>query len=276
MPPANPGPKVGATGRASGPSLHAADIYCESCGEVTPHRILRIEGGALPEPGAAIRGTARCRTCRLVHPFRSEPERRVELVQIVSDGGRSAPVRRSFAPDVHLQVGSNLPDVEPPARILKIDRHDGRSVRQGRAEDAATVWTSVVLGTRVPVSVVEGRRTRAARVEVDPSEPFEVGRPFDLNGLSYVVAALRARGRTWHDLGTVYEAREIERIYVRRMDAPPAGSNDWSNDLDIPSSPARSTSSRARSRSSPGTSTTRSRPRLRSADGGAADHRSAP
>ncbi len=193
-----------------------------------------------------------------------------------SDGPTSERERIALTSDRTLQVGQNLPGAGSPWRVLKIDRRDGRSSSSAPVPEIATVWTVRDRGTVVKVSVVEGRRTHAARLRVPPSTELRVGERVRVDGVSLEIAALRARGRTWHHPGAAFAAREVERLYGRRIVRPPAGRMDWRNDRESPSSFDSSTSRAARSRSSPGVRRTRTSPRARTDSGGAAVHRSTP
>ncbi len=270
-----PAPGPAAPPRAAG-GLHSADIFCEVCGRTTPHRILRLEGGALPGAGGTVQGTARCRECRLTHPFRAEPARHVALRLVVSDGPRSVASTVEIPAGRVLRVGSNLPESDPPQRILRMDTPTGQRRREAPVDDLATVWVSASTGLWVPVSIVEGRRTHAARVTAGLDQVFEIGTSLMVEGRTYTIAAMRADGTTWHDLGRAFPGRALQRLYVRRMETPPAGRRDWTNDREMPRERASSTSTFGRSRSSPGPTRTRSRPRARRASGGAADHRLSP
>lgn len=268
--PGEPGP-----GRPAA-ALHAAEIFCEVCGRTTPHRVLRLEGGALPGPGGTIQGTARCRECRLIHPFRAQPSRTVTLKLVVSDGPRSVASSVEIPAGRLLRVGANLPGSDPPRRILRLDTPTGHRRTEAPVESLATVWVSASAGLWVPVSIVEGRRTQAARISAKLDQVFEIGTPVTVEGRAYNIAAMRADGATWHDLGRAFPGRALQRLYVRRMETPPAGRSDWSNEREIPRDRASSTSTRGRSRSSPGATVARRRPRVRRASGGAADHRVSP
>jgi len=271
---------TGETPETAGPrpatGLHAAEIYCDVCGRTTPHRILRVEGGALPGSGGTLQGTARCRECRVVHTFRAEPARSVTVRLVISDGPRSVASTAEIPPGRVLRVGANLPDSDPPRRVLRLDTPRGVRVPEAPVESIATVWVSAGTGLWVPVSIVEGRRTRAARVTAGLDQMFEIGTPLEVEGRSYVIAAMRADGATWHDLGRAFPGRALQRLYVRRTETPPAGRSDWRSERETPRDRASSTSTWGRSRSSPGPTRPRSRPRARRASGGATDHRVSP
>jgi uncharacterized Zn finger protein len=256
-------------------AVHSALLFCEHCGRRTPHRILRWDRRA-SRPGAAARGIARCRECRLTHPFVSESERAYEVAVVRSDGPVSERSRTSLPSGRTLQVGHRLPGSTERWVILRIDRLDGRSVPSAPTEAIATVWAARDRGKVVPVSIVEGRRTRPARLLTPPDREFEVGGRVSVEGLRLEIAALRAQGRTWHYPGARFAAREVQRIYGRRTASPPAGRSDWRTERERPSSFESSTSRSARSRSSPGVSRKRTVPRARTESGGAAVHRSTP
>jgi len=264
-----------ASGASEAGAVHSAVLLCENCGARTPHRILAWDRRAR-RPGAAARGTARCRVCRFTHPFVSETERTHVVAVVRSDGPVSERSRTSLPVGHTLQVGHRLPGATEAWRVLRIDRRDGRSVPSAPVEQIATVWARRDRGTVVPVSIVEGRRTRAARLLTPPGTEFEVGGRVTVDGLRLEIAALRADGKTWHHPGATFAAREVERIYGRRTVSPPAGRSDWRRERESPSSFASSTSRAARSRSSPGVRRTRTDPSARTASGGAAVQRSTP
>jgi len=257
------------------PRLLSAELYCETCGRATPHRILRLDRSANLKAGR-IRGTARCRECRWTHPFESVLPTQVEVMQIVSDGRESERTRISLPSHRRVQVGTGLPGSPVPVLVRRIDSRDGRRVTSADTDEIATVWVTRDLGAVVRVSIVEGRITRTARLLVPPGTPYAVGDPVRVEGRRFEIVALRARGQTWRRPGDSFVAADVQRLYARRTVIPPAGRRDWSNDRDSPRSFASSTSRPARSRSSPGVSRTRTRPRARTAAGGAQVHRSSP
>ena len=228
--------------------VHAATLYCEVCGSETPHRILRLD----PTVRRVVSGTARCRTCRSTHAFQTPVERRHPLSVILSDGPRSARTILEVPSGVTLVVGERMPERSPAARIHKIDRPDGRSVRSARSEEAATVWLTPDVGAVVKVSLIEGRRTGSARLTLSPDVVVAVGGPLQVDGRTWHISALRANGRTWRHPDDAFAARQVERIYARRNERPPAGRSDWRRSRGTPASPASSTSRSARSRSGPG------------------------
>jgi uncharacterized Zn finger protein len=262
-------------GRATLPRVFAATLFCEMCDRPTPHRILRMD--PVRRTGSdRVQGTARCRVCQWTHRFESRQPRRVEVARIVSQGGTSVRSRVEVPAGVHVQVGSGIPGSEEPFRVVRVDTKEGHRVHSARTDDVATLWVVRDVGAVIPVSIVEGRFTRTARIVVPREVEFEVGDRSTVDGTPLRIVALRARGRTWRQPGDRFRALEISRLYGRRTDMPPAGRSDWSRGRAIPSSRTSSASRSERSRSAPGVSRTRMLPRRRSASGGAEVHRVSP
>jgi uncharacterized Zn finger protein len=250
--------------------LGAASLPCENCGRTTPHRIVRLDRTSGGKHGN-LSGVARCKECRLTHPFASHAAEEVDRVLIVSCGATSE--RRTvrlprFAP---LEVGRELADLDPPVTIRKIDLKTGTSTHRAVAAEVETVWGVRDVGSVVRVALVEGARTRPANVRLPHGTELEVGSGLDVEGTMTEIVALRAAGHTWRRPGDRFPSDRVDRAYVRRMARPPAGSNDWRRSRESPSSAARETSTPARSRSSPGIRVTRRAPRARRAEGGADD-----
>ncbi len=250
--------------------LHAAELRCETCGESTPHRVLRITARRHGADVDRVEGLARCNRCRWTHPFRIEVYHDLQLPVVLSDQQRSQRMVLSVPHGRRLQVGSGIPGVEPPLRILRIDRKDGTRRGEALSQDVATLWATPDRERPVPVSLTLGSKTAASRVALNPDAEVAVGDPITVAGASLRVFALRARGQTWTHVGDRIPARELQRIYTRRAEMPPAGRRRWSTSRERPSSRESSTSRSPRSRSSPGTRIQRRRPRARRALGGAA------
>lgn len=256
-----------------GTRVHAAEIYCNSCDRPTPHRILHVDRAG-SRPSAPIRGVARCRNCGLVHPFLSAPPATVEVAEIISEGPASTRRRIQLPGGRRLQLGSGVPDSDVPVLIRKIEDRNGRSVPEARSEEIATLWVTRDVGAVVPVSIVEGRRTRPARLIVPRETLLVVGDRIRVEETEIEIAGLRARARSWCQPGDTFPAGEVIRLYGRRQLRPPAGSRDWSTEREMPSSRASSTSLSERTRSSPGVRKARRPPRAANAEGGATIHRS--
>lgn len=256
--------------------VHSGLLYCDVCGEETLHRILSVDAARGGGASGRMSGVARCGVCRVVHRFTSAPPAAVEVAQVLSEGGRSVASRISIPAGRRLQVGSDLPEARPPLRIHKIERRDHASVPEARAEEIATVWVTPDRGAVVAVSIIEGRRTRTVRLPLPPETPIEVGDEIDVEGRPLRVVGLRALGRTWRRPGDRFRALEVQRVYARRTERPPAGRSDWRTVRESPRSRESSTSRAARSLSSPGVSRNLRRAGSRNEAGGATVHRSSP
>lgn len=254
----------------SAPALHSSALLCDTCGKVTPHRILHLQRGvALPGEARprSVQGIARCRVCGTVHPFQTRPpERSVAVTEVLSDGPRSTRRRIEIPIGRKVQVGTGVPGSDVRVTVRAIDRRDGRRVSEARAEDVGTVWVERDTAPRVRVSIIEGRRTSTTTLAVEPETAFEVGQTLALGGVELTVTMLRARGESWRRPGDRFRSAEIQRLYARRAFTPPAGRRDWSTERETPVSRASSTSRSARSRSSPGVKRKRTVPRARTAD----------
>jgi uncharacterized Zn finger protein len=256
------------------PPLHSARLPCEGCGGETPHRILHLERGGPGRNASVVRGVARCRTCGLSHPFVSTVPKTEEFWLIVSDGPRSERKRVTLPSDRKVQLGTGLPESDDPLEIHKIEDRTGRPISVGRVRDVRTVWAVRKSDSTVLYSLIEGRHTQSGRIKLEPGSMLEVGATMRLPTTVVTIVGLRARGQTWRQAGDRFPVEEVQRIYTRRGERPPAGSNDWSTERERPRSRASSTSRVARSRSSPGATRYRTVPRDRTADSGATVHRS--
>ncbi len=253
-------------------ALRGGLIFCENCGAETLHRVLK----AASHRSARVEGLARCNDCRWTHPFTILRPSSSTIRQITSVGPNSKASSLALPGTERLQVGQRVPDSIPPVRILRIDARTGRTVSSERVDRIAAVWVTPDEGASVPVSIVEGRRTRPARVTLPPQTPLTVGAGILVDGDRLFIAALRARGHTWRREGDSFEATEVQRVYGRRTSIPPAGSSDWRRERDIPSSRARSISRSSRSRSRPGVNRNRTFPQDRTAAAGATVHSRSP
>jgi uncharacterized Zn finger protein len=257
------------TDAAVPPRLLSATLYCENCGQPTPHRILRIDRRGARAAGR-LRGVARCRECRFTHAFESAEEGRSEIALIVSAGPTSERSRISLPSARRLQVGSGVPGTEVPLTVHRIEGPAGRAMTSARVAEIATVWATRDEGAVVQVSVVEGRDTRSVRLPLPHGTVLRIGDDLALEELTVEIVGLRARGHTWRRPGDAFTADEVARVYARRISSPPAGKSPWRRVRVSSSARASSTSTASRARSGPGTSRTRTDPRARRAAGGAA------
>jgi uncharacterized Zn finger protein len=265
----------GSTETPTAPRVHAATLPCENCGKSTVHRILRWDPRSFPK-GARTSGVARCRTCGWTHPFDLPVRSELSVTTIVSKRSTSEKVQLQFPPSASLSVGDLVAGSEPPLRVRRIDLRSGGPSSQARASEVATLWAVVDEGPSIPVSILEGARTRAVRWHPDPDQSVDVGDEVRVDSLRLEVVALRAAGRTWHFPGARFRVTEVQRVYARRNAIPPAGSRDWRTVRETPSSRVISFSRSSRSRSGPGEIRKRTAPHRRTAAGGATHHSVSP
>lgn len=265
---------IGAAEPAHSPGgIGAATLRCEACNALTTHRVLRIDRRSR---GGHVAGVARCRVCRYTHPFESRPDDVTDVSVVLSDGPKSEHRRVALPRFAPLRVGGEVPRPGEPWRIHRLEGRTGQSVAASTAGETETVWASRDRGATLAISIVVGDRTRSEKLQVPHGTAITVGEELATATARLEIVALRARGRTWRRPGDSFRADEVDRVYVRRTASPPAGRSDWRRGRGSPRSRARPVSVAPRSRSSPGTSTTRMVPRARTADGGAAVHSVAP
>ncbi len=240
--------------RPSTSAIHAVTLFCETCAGPTEHRVLRWSPAKGGSAGAGrAEGLARCRVCHLTRPFLWEGPARRDVAVVLSDGGRSRPERWPLPASERIAVGEERPSPDGSAwRVVRIDRSDGTRVSSARPEETGTVWLAPARAGTLPVSVLEGRRTRSVRWTPPDGTELAVGGSFELDGDTLRIVGLRARGATWKVPGDRFAAPEVARIYARRNVRPPEGSRGWSRARESPSSFASALSRSARSRSSPG------------------------
>ncbi|MCI4362160.1 MAG: hypothetical protein L3J77_03095, partial [Thermoplasmata archaeon] len=170
--------EVLAAGSPKAAGVHAADLFCEVCGTETAHRIVHLDGPG----GKVVSGLARCRICRTTHRFRSEAAGTHDVFEIASDGPSSIRSTRSLPATAVVEVGELLPDRDPPAQVHKIDRIDGRTASVAKAREIHTVWVTPDVGAVVKISLVEGRRTTAAKLTFPPDTVLSVGGSVEIQG----------------------------------------------------------------------------------------------
>lgn len=229
------------------PAVRSILLECTVCGTETRHRVLRWSNR-----GEHVEGRARCATCGWTHPFSSAPAAALERTVIVSEGTRSRRGVRTFPPGTLVAVGEPLEGASPPLRVTRLEGPEGRTAPRFSIQEVRTIWTVPDRGPEVEVSWIEGRVTRSftwsppegAVVTVGALQAFEPGEAY--------VIGFRAAGRTWRRPGDARPAREVDRVYARRIARPPAGSRPWRSERETPRSRASSISRSARSRSGPG------------------------
>ena len=226
--------------------VSAARLFCPACGEVTEQRVLRL---ARRRPGSEgpVQGLARCRRCRLTHPFEEAVRSARTVGLIVSDRDRSKRIHVELPSDLEVRLDGSLPTTPEGLRIRAIDTTEGRRVSRATVSSVATIWASVEGESTVPVSIISGARTRSVQLPFGSDEELAVGGTLEADRIPLTIIALRSRGQTYRRPGDRFRAAEIERVYGRRMDRPPLGRSAWSRDRGTESSRASSTSRSGRS-----------------------------
>ncbi len=266
---------AGATRERRPNRIAAATLQCESCGKETPHRVIRwVRSGH--GTTSFTSGVARCRLCRFTHRFDVARAKEVEIDEIVSDGPVSTRRSVRLPASAELRIGAEVPGSDPPCLIRRIDLRAGGSPERAVVNSVGAIWVAPLLPPSVPVSILEGPRTRPSRWSPRAEEAVGVGDEVEVDGVVSEIIYVRARGRTWRRSGDRFPTGEIDRLYVRRTVRPPPGRRAWSRVRGMPSSRANSASRRERSRSGPGVNTTRRAPRRRTASRGAIIQRVSP
>ncbi len=248
--------------------LGTARLFCETCGEETLHRLLRVDGGG---GRRAVAGVARCRVCRWTHPFVSARPRQARVELIVSAGPATAHRSAELPATALLRVGEPIPGGPPGALVRRLDLHDGRVLEVAPAHEVRTAWLATPGPPRVRVAVVEGARSHTEYAETPPGTRLEVGAALRLARGMVAITALRARQQTWRRPGDAFPADEVSVVYARRIVRPPAGRSPWRRARGTSRPAASSFSAASRSRSSPGVRRNRAAPRARIAAGGATE-----
>ena len=242
-------------------ALGAAVVFCEGCGKETVHRILRLDPVATARTPTTLGGVARCRECRLTHPFVSTREARAAVSVVVSRGPSSERRRVELPSAGTLRVGEPIPEADPRVVIHRIDLADGTPVTSALAREVRTLWAVEEEPRRLRVAVLQGARSSTERLDAVPGVRLCVGDSLQLPSGPVTIVALRARDRTWRRRGDAFAATEVAVVYGRRTVRPPAGRSPWRRERGTSSSRESSSSRAARSRSFPGESRKRTEPR---------------
>jgi len=149
---------------ASGGALGTARLYCESCSEETVHCILRVDRGAVGPWPKAVRGIARCRTCRWTHPFESSRAETVALEVVVSKGAANERRLVRGGPYETLRVDERVPGLDPSGTVRRIDLKDGTRASTREPRERFPTWYERPARAPFPVDD-SGGRTRGAGVE---------------------------------------------------------------------------------------------------------------
>jgi len=188
-------------------------IYCETCSEETPHRVLR--GEIKPDPEAGFEGTVRCERCGMVHHTNIPSEKPVSLPMILSEGDRSRTERLELGPLEEIKVGEEIYFGNINIKITSI-QSSGSRVAKAKGRDIDTLYAKVFTSLAVKVAIVRGSTTRSESLIVPPDEEFEVGDILEFGRAKVVVDKILTDSMVRRE-GILVEARDIKRIYAKPM-----------------------------------------------------------
>ncbi|RLF68550.1 MAG: hypothetical protein DRN57_03665 [Thermoplasmata archaeon] len=189
-------------------------LFCEICGEETPHRILR--GSISSDENAGFDGTVQCVPCGSVHSAHLDMEKPVKVPAIISEGSSSTKTSMELYPHELLRVGEEMMWDGHNLRITSIES-GGRRLDRAQAEEVSCLWLKNYDTIDVKISVVEGANTRSQKLTAAPDEEFAVGDLMDLGRTKVVVTKIKTERRMVYREGSPVEARRIKRIYTKRV-----------------------------------------------------------
>lgn len=185
---------------------------CESCGEETPHRVLKGRMGASPESG--FDGTVQCVTCKTIHRAYFPVEKPISVQSIISDRDSSERKRIEFGPIEKVHVGEEFFWEDHNLKVTSIEM-DGRRVNKAKAKEIDCIWLKVFDTVPVKVSIVKGSNTKSERVEAAPEEEFAVGDILEFGRDKVVIDKIKTMRRMIYREGIPIQAREIKRVYAK-------------------------------------------------------------
>jgi uncharacterized Zn finger protein len=185
---------------------------CESCGEETPHRVLKGRMGASPESG--FDGTVQCVSCKSIHKASFPVEKPISVQSIISDRDVSERKRIEFGPIEEVHVGEEFFWEDHNLKVTSIEK-DSRRVDKAKAKEIDCIWLKVFDTVPVKVSIVKGSNTKSERVEAAPEEEFAVGDILEFGRDKVVIDKIKTTRRMIYREGTPLQARDIKRIYAK-------------------------------------------------------------
>ncbi len=181
-------------------------VYCDVCGEETPHRLIRKE-----------KYLYSCRTCGTVREVREKKP--LEIKAIVSSGDRSSVGKVTLNDGDILKVGDEivveLPDRVTLAEITSIELKEGRRVEESSAGNVQAIWTREVEEVILRVSLHKGRYTESVRIKVPGETVFRVDGMIKISGKQYRITGIKTGKRMLKSPSQEAVAKEIVRIYAR-------------------------------------------------------------
>lgn len=189
-------------------------LYCESCEEETPHRI--IKGMIGPEMEDSFDGTVQCHQCSLIHQAHIDVEKAIEVPTIISSGSSSQKTAVEFYPKEVVRVTDEILWEDHNLLVTSIEVGDKR-VKKAEASKISSLWVKVFDSIDLNVSIVEGANTKSERINAAPEEEFEVGDLLEFGKTKVVITKMKVTYRTINREGKPVEARDIKRIYTKKV-----------------------------------------------------------
>ena len=190
-------------------------LYCDTCDDETPHRILKGSIGTGKNEG--FDGTVQCQECNLIHQTRIEVEKTVDVPTIISTGSSSEKTSIEFYPREFVRVSDEILWDDHNLLITSIEKRDKR-VKGCEASEITTLWVKIFDSIDLNVSIVEGPNTKSEKINAAPEEEFEVGDLLEFGRTKVVITKIKVTQRTIYREGKPVEARDIKRIYTKRVD----------------------------------------------------------
>lgn len=189
-------------------------LFCDTCGEETPHHILRGKLGSSDETG--FDGTVKCNNCRSVHHASIEMEKPRKIKAIISDGPSSTRTSIEFFPKEVLKSGDQIVWEDHNLLITSMESGDKR-VDKAEAADVDTIWMKNFDRVDIKVSIVEGPNTKSDKIEAAPEEEFAIGDLLELGRNKVVITKIKIEGKMIYREGSPVQARKIKRVYTKRI-----------------------------------------------------------
>jgi uncharacterized Zn finger protein len=189
-------------------------LFCEGCGEETPHRILKGKLGPTMESG--FDGTVQCIPCGVIHPAHIEMEKPINVRSIISEKGRSTRTDIEFFPKEIIRIGDELMWEDHNFLVTSIEKGT-RRVDKAEASEVDSIWLKLFDTVDIKVSIVEGANTKSERIEAAPEEEFAVGDLLEFGRMKVVITKIKKEKRMVYREGSPVQAREIKRVYTKRV-----------------------------------------------------------
>jgi len=189
-------------------------VLCESCGEETPHRILKGKIG--PDPESGFDGTVQCITCKTIHNAYFPVEKPIEVPCVISEQDRSDRKRIEFGPSEEVKVGEEFFWEDHNLLITSIEA-GGKRVSRCKASQIDCLWLKIFDTVPLKVSIVRGEYTKSEKLEAAPEEEFAVGDILEFGKDKVVIDKIKTENRMVYREGSPVEARSIKRIYSKTV-----------------------------------------------------------